>query len=513
VQGRTCLFGRSAAKIPSATPEQDKWLLEQNSAYEFTLVNIYYMKRSELFFSAIQVPVDFVMIVLAAFSAYYIRNIPEFFVGRPKLYNFPLDIYLKIVLVITPLFILIFALQGLYTIKVTRKFWKEAINVFLATSIGLVIIIVTIFLQREWFSSRFVILAAWVLAAIYVVIARYFLQLVQKWLLRTKGIGVHRVLLIGRNGKMNSLSRLFRYNKNLGYRVADQVETGSLKVIKEIKQQRGIDEIILCEPSLTEDEQEKLIDYCAIHNITYKFIPTTRETSQFSIGVLDGEPIIEVRNTPLDGWGRIMKRVFDVIFSSLGIIISSPIMAITAIAIKIDSRGPIIYKNERIGNDGKKFFVFKFRYMKWENCVTKDNPELEKAIEFEKQLIAKQSIRKGPLYKIKKDPRKTRVGNIIEKLSIDELPQFFNVFWGNMSIVGPRPHQKREVEKYMEYHRRLLTIKPGVTGMAQVSGRSDLDFEDEYKMDLYYIENWSLWLDIQICLKTVGVLFRKRRNI
>jgi lipopolysaccharide/colanic/teichoic acid biosynthesis glycosyltransferase len=151
--------------------------------------------------------------------------------------------------------------------------------------------------------------------------------------------------------------------------------------------------------------------------------------------------------------------------------------------------------------------------MKWDQCVTNENPDLEKALKLEKDLIAKQSVRKGPLYKIKKDPRKTSVGNFIEKYSIDELPQLFNVLFGSMSMVGPRPHQEREVEKYMEYHRRLLTIKPGISGMAQVSGRSDLDFEKEYKLDLYYIENWSLWLDIQICLKTVGVLFRKRRNL
>lgn len=484
------------------------------------------MKRSELFFSAIQVPVDFAMIVLAAVSAYAVRNIPEFiqfvtssdfiFANQPfqaKLYNYPFDVYIKIVLFVVPIFVLIYALYGLYDIRVTRRFWKEAVSVFFATSIGLMVIIVTIFLKKEWFSSRFVILSAWMLAVFYVTIARYFIQLVQKWLLRSRGIGVHRVLLIGRNGKMNYLSQLFKYNKNLGYRVVDQVETGSLKTIKEIKQMRGIDEIILCEPSLTEDEQEKLIDYCAIHNITYKFIPTTRETSRFQIGVLDGEPIIEVKNTPLDGWGRILKRVFDIIFSFLAIILTSPVTIITAIAIKLESVGPIIYKNERIGSDGKKFFVYKFRYMKWENCVTKENPNLEKALEFEKNLINKQSVRKGPLYKIKRDPRKTRVGNFIEKFSIDELPQFFNVLFGNMSVVGPRPHQKREVEKYMEYHRRLLTIKPGVTGMAQVAGRSDLDFEDEYKMDLFYIENWSLWLDIQICLKTAGVLFRKRRNL
>ena len=245
----------------------------------------------------------------------------------------------------------------------------------------------------------------------------------------------------------------------------------------------------------------------------YKYIPTGLQTSKFEIGMLDGEPLIEVKNTPLDGWGRIIKRTFDIIFSALGIIIASPIMLLIAILVRLDSKGPIIYKNERIGNNGKKFYVYKFRYMKWEHCVTKENKKLKDAIKLEKELIEKQSVRKGPLYKIKADPRKTRVGCIIERYSLDELPQLFNVFLGSMSLIGPRPHQEREIEKYMEYHRRLLTIKPGVSGMAQISGRSDLDFEDEYKLDLYYIENWSMLLDIIICLKTIGVLFSRRRNL
>ena len=193
-------------------------------------------------------------------------------------------------------------------------------------------------------------------------------------------------------------------------------------------------------------------------------------------------------------------------------------MVVLAILIKLESYGekrrggPIIYKNERIGSEGRKFFVYKFRYMKWQFCTDPNTNEGREAIEYEKKLINELSIKKGPLYKIKNDPRKTRVGTVIERLSFDELPQFFNVLKGEMSLVGPRPHQEREVAKYSEYHRRLLTIKPGMTGMAQVSGRSDLKFEEEYMLDVYYIENWSLWLDLQICLKTLGVLFKKRRN-
>lgn len=471
------------------------------------------MKRSELFFSAIQVPVDFLMILLAAITAFKVRTIPAILALQPKLYTIHFDQFILIALTVAPLFIIVYAIEGLYDIRATRKILRETLRVFKATSIGLVIIIVAIFLKREWFSSRFIILAGWMMVTFYVVMARYLIQLIQKQLLRTRGIGVHRLLLIGRNGKIKILSRLIRTNKNLGYKVVEEVDSASLKIVKKIKEERGIDEIIVCEPTITDDEQEKLIDYCAIHNITYKFIPTTLQTSKYEIGVLNGEPLIEICNTPLEGWGRILKRAYDIIFSTFAIIITSPILILTAIAVKIDSCGPIIYKNERIGADGQKFFAYKFRYMKWEHCISRENPNLDDALKFEKELIEKQSIRKGPLYKVKKDPRKTRVGYYVEKYSIDDLPQLFNVFVGTMSMVGPRPHQKREVEKYMEYHRRLLTIKPGLTGMAQISGWSDLDFEKEYRLDLYYIENWSLWMDISICLKTAGVLFRKRRNL
>ena len=187
-------------------------------------------------------------------------------------------------------------------------------------------------------------------------------------------------------------------------------------------------------------------------------------------------------------------------------------MLLVAIAIKLDSKGPIIYKNERVGSDGKKFYVYKFRYMKIEYC-TGTQYGGNNAQKIEEDLIKKQSVRQGPLYKIANDPRKTNVGVFIEKYKLDELPQFFNVFQGNLSLVGPRPHQPREVAKYDKHHFKLFQIKPGITGMAQISGSSDLNFEDEYKLDLYYIENWTLWLDIKILLKTPIEMFKKHKNI
>lgn len=471
------------------------------------------MKKSELIFSVLQVPVDFIMIVLAAVSAFAVRDIPQIMALKPKLYDYPLEGYLKIVLLVVPFFILIYALQGLYDIRSTRKFWKETYKVFVATSIGLVIIIVAIFLKRQWFSSRFIILAGWMLAVFYVAAARFIIQNIQKYLLIKKGIGVHRVLLIGSNGKIDEVKKLIKGNPRLGYKITGEIETGSVKSVKHIREEKGLDEIIVCDPALTDAEQEKLIDYCSINNVTYRFIPTTLQTSRLQIGILNGEPILEIMHTPLEGWGRILKRIFDIAGSIFLIVLFSPVFLATTLIIWLEREGPVIYKNERIGSDGKKFFAYKFRYMKWRYSIHKDNPDFDEAVAFEKQLIKDRSVREGPLYKIKDDPRKTAFGKFIERYSIDELPQFFNVLKGDMSLVGPRPHQEREVEKYREYHRRLLTIRPGVTGMAQVAGRSDLDFEDEYKLDLYYIENWSLWLDIQLCFKTLAVLFRRRKNV
>ena len=472
------------------------------------------MKRSEIYFSTIQVPVDFLMIVLASLSAYYLRSLPMFEDYISRIFKVSFHDYLLFTLMVTPFFLIIIAFEGLYTMRATRSFSKEIYGVMRAITFGLIILVLAVFLNREWFSSRFVILVSWALAVAYVVIARYLIQRTQKWFLVNKNVGIHRVLLIGTNQKMYALRKLLTSKKQLGYRVVDQIETASVVQVKEIRAEKGVDEIIVGDPSLTDDEQEKLFDYCQINNITYKYFPTTLQTPRFSMKIFNGEPIIEFQHTPLDGWGRVIKRTYDIVAGFFLTLLFSPVMLIVAILIKLeDPDGPIIYKNERIGENGEKFLVYKFRYMQWKYCVTHDNPHHAEAVAFEKQLIEERNTRKGGvLYKIKDDPRKMRVGAFIERFSLDELPQFFNVLEGTMSLVGPRPHQEREVAKYSEYHRRLLTMRPGVTGMAQVSGRSDLAFEDEYLLDVFYIENWSLWLDIIICLKTAGALLRRRKN-
>ena len=472
------------------------------------------MKRSEIFFSAVQVPLDFIMIVLAAVSAYFLRGLPIFEGLVSRVFALNLGEYMNFVIVVTPLFIFVLAIEGMYSMRVTRRFWQEFYGVARAITLGLIVLIIAVFLNREWFSSRFIILSAWALAIVYLVVARYLVQHYQKKLLMRQGVGIHRILLIGSTEKMKSLYRFLTHDKRLGYRVVDQIEDASITHIKEIRTLKGIDEIIIGDPTITDDEQAKLFDFCQINNITYKYLPTTLQTPRFTMQIFNGEPIIEFQHTPLDGWGKVLKRIFDLVAGFCLTVVFSPVMAVIAILIMIeDPDGPIIYKNERIGENGRKFFVYKFRYMLWKYCITDENPHVKEARAFEKRLIEEHNVRQGGvLYKINNDPRKMRVGAFIERFSLDELPQFFNVLNGEMSLVGPRPHQEREVNRYSEYHRRLLTIKPGVTGMAQISGRSDLAFEDEYRLDVFYIENWSLWLDTIICLKTAGVLLKRRRN-
>jgi exopolysaccharide biosynthesis polyprenyl glycosylphosphotransferase len=472
------------------------------------------MKKSELFFSALQIPVDYAMLVLAGVVAFMLRGSESITGLKPVLYEFSVREYMQIILIVAAFFVVVFAIEGLYVVKSNRKFSKSFYRVSRAVVIGLMIIIVGIFIDRDWYSSRFVIMAGGVFAIVFVSFARISLGYFQRYLLMKKGIGINRLVLVGSNGVCKLFKDQIHRNKFLGYKIVGIVEQVDLEEIRKIKKNRGIDELIACSPGkIKELELHALKEYCIRNRVSFKYVPTLIETVNFDLQMFLGEPLIEVKNTPLDGWGKILKRLFDLVGSIVGIILFSPIMLVTAIATWIDSGRPILYFNPRVGHRGG-FDLYKFRYMKPEYSYGKQfsDKHNEKAIKYLEKLIKNQSIKKGPIYKIKDDPRKTKVGKFIERFSIDELPQFFNVIKGNMSLVGPRPHQPIEVDKYRDHHRRVLTIKPGITGMAQISGRSDLDFEDEVRLDTYYIENWSLWMDIKVILKTIPSLFRRRKN-
>ncbi len=468
------------------------------------------MKKSELFFSFLLVPLDFLAIFLAGISAYHIR-FAEITTGiRPAIFNLKFDDYLQAIMIIGVIWLFIFALAGLYSVKRTLML-KEFYKIILACSTGLTVIVVIIFFRRELFESRFIVLAGWIIAIIYLSLYRFLIRFLQTYLYR-HGIGVHKVILVG-NSKTTELLMSEFSSKKIGFEVVKKVKDFSLETAQEIAEfikAKPIDEIIQSDPNLSKAEVLRMFDFTDENHITFKYAADLLDTKVLKTEVdeMAGVPIVEVKKTSLDGWGRINKRIFDLFFSSLIILFTSPIMLLTALIIKLDSRGPVFFSTRdngeplyRVGQGGQLFKYLKFRSMQPNTDSMRYN-----------ELSGKNIRTDGPMVKIKDDPRITRFGKLIRRLSIDELPELFMVFKGNMSLVGPRPHLPEEVAKYEHHHKKVLTIKPGMTGMAQISGRSDLSFEEEVRLDTYYIENWSLLLDLSILLKTPLAVFRSRKT-
>lgn len=472
------------------------------------------MKKSELFFSFLLVPLDFLMIILAGISAYNIRFSEFTRELRPVIFNLPFNSYLQAVVLIALLWLIIFAFAGLYNIKSARKLVKEIYRVVLACSTGLMLIVILIFFRRELFDSRFIVLAAWLLAIIYISLSRSLVRFTQR-LLFNYGIGVHKVVLVGSSKTTDSLIKVFSERKDSGFEVVKRlrdfnIETG--QEMEEFLKTKEFDEIIQADPNLSKAEVLRMYDFADEHHLTFKYAADLLGTKVLKTEVTEiaGIPIVEIKKTPLDGWGRIAKRIFDVLVSGILIIILSPILAITAALVKLDSRGPVFFSRRedgspvfRVGQGGKLFTYFKFRSM------IQGAHSLRSNAEFLAQNVNLRSD--GPMMKFKDDPRVTRFGRFIRRWSIDELSELFLVFKGDMSLVGPRPHLPEEVAKYENRHKKVLTIKPGITGMAQIAGRSDLSFEDEVKLDTYYIENWSLLLDLAILLRTPLAVVRGRQ--
>lgn len=462
------------------------------------------MKKSELVFSTILIPVDYCMVVLAGLVAYYLR-FTSFIAGiRPVFYDIAFRQYFNIVLMVAGVFLIIFALIGLYAIRVTRRAIDEFNKIFVACTASIAFIIIVIFFQRELFSSRFIILSAWILSVIFVGLGRLIVRLIQHAILK-KGIGVHFVIIVGQDATTEQIVGQIYQKPSLGYKIVERYNDlgpENMSKIRERLERNKIDEIMQADSCLPKEQVLELKDICHDHHVIFKYVPDLFETqaAHIDISTIADVPVIEVKRTRLDGWGRIFKRAFDVVFSFLFLIILSPIFFLITVIIKIDSVGPVFARLERVGEKGEKFILYKFRSM------VKDAHALKK------NLVQLNERADGPLFKIKNDPRITRVGRFIRLYSLDELPQLFNVFKGEMSLVGPRPHEPEEVAKYDKYQRKLLTIKPGMTGLAQISGRSDLKFDDEAKLDVYYIENWSPKLDWQIIFKTPRVVFAAKSS-
>ncbi len=452
------------------------------------------------------------MIIAAGLSAYYLRFSDISTEIRPVIFNLPFSEFLTALFFLSVVWLVIFSFSGLYNIRELGSLKIELKKVIFGCSLGFVAIVIFIFFYRELFSSRFIVLAGWLLSILYVGFGRLLSTFIRRMLYRY-GVGVHSVIVVGDSQTADHLVREFARRPGLGFVVVKRFEDfsgESAKKVEELLAVRSVDEILQADPNLSKSDRLRLYDFADEHHLIYKYAADLLETKVLRVEVdeLGGIPIVEVKKTPLDGWGRVAKRLIDIIGSLLLITITSPIMLLVIIAIKIDSRGPIFFSRldddsplYRIGQAGKKFRYLKFRSM------------LPRVDSMRYTELADRNLRSdGPMVKIKDDPRVTRVGRFIRRFSLDELPEFFLVLSGSMSLVGPRPHLPEEVAKYESRHKKVLTIKPGITGYAQVSGRSDLSFDEEVRLDTYYIENWSIISDIIILLKTPLAVLRSRAS-
>ncbi len=473
------------------------------------------MKKSELFFSVLLLPIDFLMVALAGLSAYYLRFSELSTDIRPVIFNLPVVEYIQVLSVMSLIWLVIFSFAGLYNLRELGSLKTELKRVVLGCSLGLVAVVIVIFFNRELFSSRFIVLSGWLISIVYVSIGRILITYLRRFFYKY-GLGIHKVVVVGAGATADRIVKEFATRRSLGFVVIKRFETFDSEESKELEEYletKEIDEVIQADPNLSKADRLRLYDFADEHHLTFKYAADLLETKVLRVEVdeLAGVPIVEVKKTPLDGWGRVMKRLVDIIGSLFLIIVTSPIMILTAIAIKLDSRGPVFFSLldddsplYRIGQGGKKFRYIKFRSM------------LNRMDSMRYKELADQNVRSdGPMVKIKDDPRITRVGKFIRRFSIDELPELFLVLRGTMSLVGPRPHLPEEVAKYESRHKKVLSIKPGITGLAQVSGRSDLSFDDEVRLDTYYIENWSIILDLILLLKTplAVISFKEGANL
>jgi exopolysaccharide biosynthesis polyprenyl glycosylphosphotransferase len=422
------------------------------------------------------------------------------------------------------------AYYDLYRLRGEFSYLDECVRVFRATAVGSLLIVAWAFLYRGGFEfrafsyARGVFVLDFLLALGAYAVVRLALRGAQS-AVRRRGINLIPTLVVGQGVEAAMCVREMMARRELGYRVIGVVETGGGEVgarefegvpivadlasLPEAIREVGANEVIIADPNVSGDLLfDVMMRVGRRRGVEFRVAPSLfnclpRKTEVDQIGVL---PVITLFREPLGQGARVVKRASDIIIAGLALVLLAPIWFLLALLIKLDSRGPVLYRQERVGMDGRIFLFLKFRTMR----IDSDDSEHR---EYQRRYIAGQpdtnlgdSLR--PVYKLHTDPRVTRVGRMLRRASLDELPQLLNVLRGDMSVVGPRPPIPYEVEAYALWHRKRLDMKPGMTGLWQVSGRNRLSFDEMVTLDLFYIENWSLWLDLKIMLRTLPVLLR-----
>lgn len=458
------------------------------------------MKKSEAVFGLLRIPVDALAVFAALTLAYRLRLsnidlVPGIQLLEPAstLPDMP-DYLVSFVIPGILGFLFMAACLSLYALLTTRSAWNEIGRILIASFLWLVAVIAWYFLvKKQLFYSRMLLLHSGFLIACFAVIGRSSVTLLQRAFLQC-GIGVRSVVSIGAKAIVKSAKATLTEDVRYSY-------LGHIDSIVELKKLSNVDLVLQTDPDPKDAVTNTLIEYCRSEHIGYAFLPPVlaENPHQLRTDYIGLVPMLAFRPTPLDGWGRILKRLIDIALSMMFIVVLSPVLLVISVLILLLNGWPIFYVSKRIGGLGREEIpVMKFRTMI--RNADKKKAELQK----------KSHRTDGPLFKMKNDPRVTGLGRILRRWSLDELPQLFNVYLGHMSLVGPRPHLPEEVKKYSTYERRVFAVKPGITGFPQVSGRSDLPFKEEVRLDLKYVEEWSPFLDLWILWRTVFVVIKRK---
>lgn len=439
--------------------------------------------------------------------------------------------YVQIFLTLLPFWILIFALLGLYNSSIYEKRFSELGRLVVGSFIGLLFVVFYDFLTNEpTFPAKLVPIYAFGLAFIFLVLFRNLARAIRTTLFGFN-IGITNILIVGNTAISDELWQSLWDSRRSGYRVlgivgdrrrphhADFADfNDALEAIKEGRRNAHtrtsppatLHGIIQTELYPSEERNREILDYAQEHHISYRFIPGNTE---LFVGNIDVElfrssvPVIAVRQTPLFGWGRVVKRVFDFVFASLFILVASPFMLLIALGVKLtDPKGPIFMRGaqqNRLTRFNHIFKVYKFRthYAKFDG---KTDEEVFRMVG--KPELIKEYRENGD--RLKNDFRVTPFGRFLRTTSLDELPQLFNVLKGDISLVGPRALVAHELDSYAKKH-VILSVKSGLTGLAVVSGRREIPFEERRKLDMFYVQNWSFWLDLTILVKTLRVVIER----
>jgi exopolysaccharide biosynthesis polyprenyl glycosylphosphotransferase len=470
------------------------------------------MKKSELTFNLVSILVDLLMIIVAGIAAFYLRfRLADV---RPILFELSLSDYVTNLFLVSPIIIALLALAGLYNLKGTRRISSELMKIVLATSSGLLAVVILFFFNQTLFPSRIIILLTWLLAIVLIGVGRIILRALQVRMLKN-GVGLHKLVVVdtvdNRNAK--GLVNEITNRPELGYKVIETMlyrgdAEALVAELEKTRNREGIDEILQANPYLPAEVNARILRFARDYGILYNFVPDVFQTSRANLAVetISGVPVIVHKGTPLEGWGRVIKRIMDIFISIFALIVLSPILVVTSLILKLSSRGPVFFHQPRAAGLGQ-FECYKFRSMYYEMSEgTAGGDKLRAELE-------KQNSRQGPYVKIKNDPRVMPFGRFIRKTKIDELPQLWHILRGQMSLVGPRVHMVTEVDHFRSDYKWLFTIKPGATGLTQImqaTEKPEISWDEEIKMDAFYIENWSIWLDLKVIFKTVLILLGRK---